>query len=104
VADEPKNNGIQGFIGVGFLAFLAWFFFFGGWEQQTQDLMQKNYEQVSQDFEAQYRIAAQAGKPMDKCVQASIVAAAYLQEQNSQKYSYWKDMETIDCAAAGVPR
>lgn len=66
--------------------------------------MQGIKDQVAQDAVDQYRIAAQQGDKMQKCVQAGMVAAAYLQAENQQQYNLWKATEAADCAAAGVPR
>jgi len=59
--------------------------------------------EVAQDAVAQYRIA-EAGSAIDRCVQAGIVAAAFLQAKNESKYIYWKTTEESECKQAGLPR
>jgi len=82
----------------------AWFFFGGGLEQQAAQSMQDITTQVARDAEEQYRIAAQSGSAMDRCVQAGLVSAAHLQSKDDAGYARWKSTEAADCAAAGVPR
>jgi hypothetical protein len=57
---------------------------------------------VAADAVAQYKIAAESGKAMDRCVQAGMVAAAYLQAKDQDHYAEWKGVERTDCKAAGV--
>ncbi len=71
-----------------------------GVDTQIQNIKNK----VAQDAVTQYNIAAQGGSPMDRCVQAGMVAAAYLQAQDQTSYDTWKATEKADCRAAGVPR
>lgn len=59
--------------------------------------------QVAKDAEAQYEIAARSGSPVDKCVHAGLVAAAYIQAKDDAAYAKWKAKERRDCEAAGVP-
>lgn len=66
--------------------------------------MQEIHDQVAADAEAQYRLAAKHGNAIDKCVQAGLVAAAYLQAKNEDKYRHWKVIEDLSCINAGVPR
>lgn len=62
------------------------------------------HDKVARDAVAQYQIAAQSGAPMDRCVQAGLVAAAFLQAQDQASYAQWKDTERRDCKAAGLRR
>ena len=59
-------NIIGALIGLSVTAFMLWFFFAGGIESK-----------VSTDAEKQYEIAKKSGGPMDACVQAGFVSAAY---------------------------
>lgn len=61
-------------------------------------------EQVAQDTVDQYNIAKRQGDPIQICVQAGLVAAAYLQAEDEPNYNRWKAIEEEDCEAAGVPR
>lgn len=70
-------------------------------DRQMNDIQTK----VAQDAENQYHmVETNGGSNMDRCVQAGMVSAAYLQAQNQEKYRYWKAMENADCARAGLPR
>lgn len=66
--------------------------------------MQKIKDKVADDAVKQYDIAAQGGTAIDRCVQAGMVAAAYLQAQDQPSYDSWKSTEKTDCAAAGIKR
>jgi hypothetical protein len=58
---------------------------------------------VAKDFETQYYMALSNGSRMQVCVQAGLVAAAYLQAKNSEQYQRWSGTEGRDCRAAGLP-
>lgn len=71
----------------------------------AQDIMQNITNQVATDAVKQYMIAKRNGAtPIDICVQAGFVSAAYLQAQDESNYSKWKSIEKSDCEYAGVPR
>jgi hypothetical protein len=57
---------------------------------------------VAYDFEEQYNIAKRQGDPMQVCVQAGLVAAAYLQAKDDGNYNKWKAQEKKDCNKAGL--
>ncbi|MEP1420525.1 MAG: hypothetical protein ABJK59_01990 [Erythrobacter sp.] len=60
-------------------------------------------DKVAEDALRQYEIVKEdGGNPIDLCVHAGLVAAAYLQAENSSKYSIWKSREAADCAKARV--
>ena len=75
-----------------------------GMVQQANVTMGQIKNQVAEDAVAQYRIAANQGDRIQKCVQAGMVAAAYLQAQDSADYDRWKAVEKRDCRKAGVSR
>jgi hypothetical protein len=83
---------------------VAWYLFGGGLEKQAANDLQNISDKVAQDAVDQYNIAARSGSAMDRCVQAGMVTAAFLQAKNNPAYSEWKVTETRDCAAAGVSR
>lgn len=58
---------------------------------------------VSSDFESQYEIAKQGGDKVQICVQAQMVAQAYLQAKDQTNFNKWKAIQSSDCAAAGMP-
>jgi hypothetical protein len=72
-------------------------------DHEVKQNMQKIDNDVAADAVAQYKIAAESGKAMDRCVQAGMVAAAYLQAKDQEHYAKWKDIEHSDCKVAGVP-
>jgi len=72
---------------------IAWFVFGGGAQKQ-----------VASDFTKQYDIAKSQGDPIQICVQAGFVSAAYLAAKDDAQYKSWKEIEKKDCQRAGVPR
>ncbi|MDX3900413.1 MAG: hypothetical protein QHC40_07895 [Sphingobium sp.] len=72
-------------------------------EQKAQVEMTKIQRQVAEDAAHQYYMTLQSGTAMDQCVQAGMVSAAYLQNQDQAQYNRWKTTEKIDCKAAGIP-
>ena len=68
-------------------------------DQQMDDI----YGQVVEDSVAQYEIAKRQGDPIQTCVQAGLVSAAYLQAQDESNYNTWKAIEQADCTRAGLP-
>jgi hypothetical protein len=58
--------------------------------------------QVAVDAVGQYMIAKRQGDPTEICVQAKLVASAYLQAQNEAQYDLWKSTEKADCDRAGL--
>jgi hypothetical protein len=75
-----------------------------GCDELAKSQMHSIENQVAQDAVNQYEIAAREGDPMQKCVQAGMVSAAYLQAEDESNYKLWKATEKADCAVAGVPR
>jgi|GEM_PF-780978 len=74
------------------------------YERNADSIMKNINAQVTADFLQRYNIAKSSNNKMDACVQAGIVAAAYLQEHNQSNYRQWKNIESADCRDAGVPR
>jgi hypothetical protein len=70
------------------------------------DKMMKDIQlQVATDAVQQYTIVVQAGgSAIDRCVQAGMVAAAFLQAKAAGRYEEWKGRERSDCKAAGLPQ
>lgn len=73
-------------------------------DQLANAQMDKIEDSVAADAVSQYEIAARQGDPMQKCVQAGMVAAAFLQAKDEANYGTWKATEKADCAAAGLPQ
>ncbi|SEQ56536.1 hypothetical protein [Sphingobium sp. YR768] len=60
-------------------------------------------DQVASDAVAQYRIVETNGSGIDRCVQAGLVVAAYLQAQDNSGYYVWKNVQREECGKAGIP-
>lgn len=75
-----------------------------GCDQAVEAQMDSTYDKVSSDMVAQYDIAKKQGDPMQTCVQAGMVSAAYLQAKDEAKYNEWKAIEKTDCKAAGIDK
>jgi len=58
--------------------------------------------QVAEDTEKQYVIAKRSGDAMDAYVQASLVAAAYLQAKDETNYQKWKAIEKSEARNVGL--
>jgi ribosomal protein L40E len=103
VAPKNKTNTasaiIGGIVAVGFI----WFYFGGGLEKQAAQDMGKIQIQVARDMVDQYNIAKTSGTPIDVCVHAGMVSAAFLQAKDDYNYALWKRTESRDCDAAGMP-
>lgn len=57
---------------------------------------------VAADAVQQYEMAKRQGDPMQVCVQAGFVSAAWLQAKDEPRYRAAKATEKADCARAGV--
>jgi len=60
--------------------------------------------QMALEEERKFKLVNENGSSMDMCVHAGIVALAWLQTENSERYKQWKEIEKKACKAAGVPR
>jgi hypothetical protein len=104
VTPKNKSNTLSAVFG-GLLAVgIIWFYLGGGLEQQAAKDMGNIYNQVSADAVKQYNIVKASGTPIDICVQAGMVTAAYLQAKDNGNYAAWKRTEAVDCAAAGIQK
>jgi len=83
---------------------LLWFFAGGGLDKQVAKDMQKIGDQVATDAVNQYQIAKRQGDPIQICVQAGFVSAAYLQVKDEPNYQQWKKIQSEDCRRAGLPQ
>jgi hypothetical protein len=61
-------------------------------------------DKVTEDVIAQYEIVKKQGDPINTCVHAGVVSAAYLQAKDEAKYAEWKAIEKEDCKAAGIQK
>jgi hypothetical protein len=97
-------SGGQVFLGLIIAVGAIWWLAGGGFEQQTKKEMQKIENQVAADAVKQYEIAKRQGDPIQICVQAGFVSAAYLQAKDEANYQRWKKIESEDCQRAGMPK
>jgi hypothetical protein len=93
IASPGKTNPVGGVVGLIVLVILLWWLWGGGVE-----------DKVAADAVAQYGIAKRNGAPLDVCVQAGMVVAAYLQAKDETHYQQWKQTEKEDCAKIGLVR
>lgn len=59
-------------------------------------------DKVARDEVEKYEIAKRNGSPIDICVQAMMVSAAYLQAKDELNYKLAKQTEKEACARANV--
>lgn len=92
-------------IGGGFVVFvLVWFAFAFATRKGGAVITNDIYGQVAEDAATQYGIVSRNGSALEKCHQAGMVAAAYLQAKNEPYYKGWKEREALDCKAAEMPQ
>lgn len=70
--------------------------------ETVADSLSDIYGQVVSDQIKQYEIAKRQGDPVQICVQAGLVCAAYLQAKEEYKYQNWKKIEAEDCKRVGL--
>ena len=66
------------------------------------DFEQEIYDEVVRDAIQQYELTTIHGKAMDRCVQAGLVAQAYLQAGKGTQYESWRNIESRECREAGL--
>jgi hypothetical protein len=89
-------------VGTIFTLALIGYYFGGGIEKQVANEMQKIENQVAKDMVEQYKIAKLNGSAIDAYVQAGMVAAAFLQANDSENYKKWKEVEKKEAKNAGL--
>ena len=57
---------------------------------------------VASDAVKEYEIAKRAGDPLQICVQAGFVRAAYLQANMEAEFRRWQETERAECKRAGL--
>jgi hypothetical protein len=60
-------------------------------------------ETVAKDMIDQYNMVKRSGDVMQSCLRAGMVAEAYLQGKNEEKWKEWKALAKPDCKRAGMP-
>lgn len=71
-------------------------------KETVQNNLDDIHEKVISDQIKQYEIAKRQGDPIQICVQAGLVTAAYLQAKYEYRYREWKEKESSDCKRAGI--
>lgn len=101
---QPNKEVIFFAFGISFVLFagLIQFFYGGGLEKQVAKDLNDIHKQVASEALTIYYTAEREGSPIDVCVQAGIVSAAYLQANDETNYRTWKSREKRDCLAAGL--
>lgn len=102
--NTPNNSVGASIITAIIFVGMLWYFFGGGLEKQANKDLKNIQNQVATDSVAQYGIASRNGSAIDRCVQAGMVSAAFLQAQDEKNYQKWKTIEKNDCARAGIAR
>jgi hypothetical protein len=98
-----KKRNILGFVVVIVMAIIGiWYLFGGGLEQQAVRDLKKIEVQVAQDAEKAFKIALESGNDMDAYVQAGLVAAAYLQANDTDNYKKWNEVEKTLAKKVGL--
>lgn len=89
------KRGATGLVAFTLLVLWGWWYFGGGLTSHVED------EVVQQALE-QYEIAKRSGDPIQTCVHAGMVTAAYLQAKDEAKYQEWLAVERGNCGTAGL--
>tara|TARA_R110000823_G_scaffold198557_1_gene329730 strand:+ start:22 stop:414 length:393 start_codon:yes stop_codon:yes gene_type:complete len=101
-ANHLSGGQVLGGLLIGGIA--IWWFAGGGFDSQVASEMSKIEAEVAVDAVNQYNIAKRQGDPIQICVQAGLVSAAYLQAKDEANYQTWKRVESKDCEKAGIPQ
>lgn len=62
------------------------------------------YGKVAADAVAKYEMVKRTGTPIERCVQAQMVVAAFLQAKDQANYEAWHKVQHEDCQKAGMPQ
>jgi len=102
--EKSKNfaSGVRILLYIALAIGIIWYFEGGGLDKQVVNDMQRIENKVAIDTVTQYQIAKRQGDPIQICVQASLVSAAYLQAKDESNYQKWKKTEGEDCRLAGI--
>jgi hypothetical protein len=61
-------------------------------------------QQVAIDFVTEYKMVKKFGTPLEVCMAAANVVAAYLQAKDEPKYQDWQRIKNLDCQLAGLSK
>lgn len=101
---STSASSVGGVFAVLLVALWGWYYFGGGLEQRANQTLQEIHDKVATDAVDKYGIAKRNGSPIDICVQAGFVTAAYLQAKDEANYQRWKQTEKTDCSKAGIEK
>jgi hypothetical protein len=72
-------------------------------DEEVEETINDIEAQVTDDAVAQYYLVVEnGGAAVDRCAQAGLVAAAFLQSNDATGYAEWLEVRKRDCAAAGI--
>lgn len=80
----------------------AAFWVFGGLDWIAGKQLDDIQVQTAEDLERQYNLMGSESTEIEKCVQAGVVAAAWLQAEDQIEYRNWKTTERSHCEAGGL--
>ena len=103
IKDLDIGKAIGGIIGLGIFLYIFYNMFLGGAEREAAQTMREIENQVAQDSIVQYNIAKRNGSQMEVCTYAGMVAAAWMQAKNEAEYARWRQIQSQECRAAGIP-
>ena len=110
VPQKTQSFAVSAVVTLGLLGAMACFGCGGERDQRTTSTTDSNEvttdsnkNKVVADAVDQYHIANRSGTPIDQCVRARVVTAAYLQAKDEDNYKIWKETEATDCGAVGMP-
>jgi len=72
-------------------------------DKNVNESMRNIETTVAADMVEQYNIAKRGGDQTQICVQAGVVAAAFLQAKDEVNYRTWERKKNADCKKAGIP-
>lgn len=73
--------------------------------QETQSLIDDIERKVADEETAKYLMMQDNNAPyIERCVQAGLVAQAWLSVKDQSNYVKWQDVKEAMCASAGMPR
>lgn len=101
---DSSSEAIGKLVGGAVLFAVLWFGFDAYVKYESANTMDEIQNQVTEDFERQYRDVEKYGTTMDKCARAGMVAEGHLQAGNQSAYAKWKEIEREDCQTAGLNR
>ncbi len=104
---KTQTFAVSAIVTLGLIGAVACFGCGGERDQQTTSTTDSNEvttdsNKVVADAVDQYNVAKRSGTPIDQCVRARVVTAAYLQAKDEDNYKIWKETEATDCGAVGM--